>query len=205
MTELEFRRELYSLFAEAIKEPTVELVAEMPDYVKFMGEAFSFLRYDISLLDYQNWPQLVGTTESLREDYYRSFVYPPDKRVVPVESIYRQWTQDSTAQVAFANEKGYLMSDAALHMQALYSEYGLELPSEFQSMPDHLCLELEFAAFLLDHETPERFVIYLKDHLTWIHELEQEAVDKEVPLFYRQLIKVIAHFVQCELSNLNAQ
>ncbi|UTW68982.1 molecular chaperone TorD family protein [Anaerobacillus sp. HL2] len=79
----------------------------------------------------------------------------------PIESLYKQWTTDPTAQVSIAKNKGYLMGDAALHMKYLYDQYQIEVPEGFSNMPDHLTLQLEFLAFLHEsgsYDTVKQFI-----------------------------------------------
>lgn len=201
MENHEYRAGVYAILAEALKEPTADFVGELPEIVKYLHTAFTALDYPVPLPAYHDWPRLAGDPETLAADYNKSFVYPPDTRVVPVESVYRQWTHDATAQVPFAREKGYLMSDAALHIKSLYAAYGLEIPPEFAATPDHLCLELEFAAFLLERETPERQAAFWRDHLDWVDDLAADADQTEIPLFYRQVLRVAAAFLAAERQN----
>ncbi|MDR7867553.1 MAG: molecular chaperone TorD family protein [Sporomusaceae bacterium] len=198
MDKLAYRKGVLAILADLTQAPTDELVGELPETVKYLHEAFSALDYPVPLLAYNDWPRLAGDRDSLARAYNQSFIFPPERRVVPVESVYRQWTADSSAQVPFAKEKGYLMSDAALHMKALYEKYGLELPPDFGATPDHLGLELEFAAFLLANETAERQAIFWREHLDWVDELSAEAEKTGIPLFYRQVLRVIAVFLRAD-------
>ncbi len=198
MEKVTYRQGVLAILAELLQTPDEGLGGELPGMVAYLREAFAALGYPVPLLAYQDWPRLGGDAAALAGDYNRSFVYPPESRVVPVESVYRQWTQDASAQVPFAKEKGYLMGDAALHMKALYEGYGLEIPAEFAATPDHLGLELEFAAFLLEHETPERQAIFWREHLDWADELSQDADKAGIPLFYRQVLAVTAAFLRAE-------
>ncbi len=198
MDKLAYRKGILAILADLMQAPTDELVGELPATVKYLHEAFSALDYPVPMLAYNDWPRLAGDCETLARAYNQSFVFPPETRVVPVESVYRQWTGDSSAQVPFAKEKGYLMSDAALHMKALYERYGLEMPPDFGATPDHLGLELEFAGFLLENETAERQAIFWREHLDWVDELTADAEEKGIPQFYRQVLRVIAAFLRAD-------
>lgn len=198
MDILAYRTGVYGVLAELAKEPDASLVCQLPAMAEYLAEAFAALGYPPPDGGWQDWPRQASSLEKLQAAYRRSFIYPPDSRVVPVESVYRQWTFDPSAKLPFAREKGYLMSDAALHMQALYEGYGLTIPATMKATPDHLCLELEFACFLLENETAERYATFLREHLDWLDELCREAARQEADRFYRQVLAAISRFVGCE-------
>ena len=198
MNRQEYRITIYHILSEALKEPNTEFWEQQLGIVDYLRTAFAALEYPIESESYKAWPDLAKDIRVLNKNYRLSFLYPVVNRVLPIESIYRQWTFDDTAEVPFAKEKGHLMSDFALHMQALYDQYQLSIPEEYSSMPDHLCLELEFCAFLLENEDLEHQKVFINEHLNWVDELCQDAVKQDIPLFYRLVITVIAEFLQCE-------
>lgn len=200
MNKLNHRIGLYNLFAEFFKEPTADLLNELPDIVVFLQDSFAILHYDIPYERYLHWKTSFADFSELQQSYTESFQYPNVSRIVPVESIYRQWTYDKAAEVAFAKEKGYLMSDAALHMQALYNQFNIEIPNEYLVMPDHLCLELEFAALLLEQIAEDRYAVFISEHLTWLQEMLEDAQKKSIPKFYQEVIAVLSQFVDYELE-----
>ena len=193
------RREIYLLLSEAYKQPTAEFIAEQPELVIFLRQAFLKLVYDLPDKLYQNWPVLAHDLQTATSAYRQSFLFPVQSRLVPVESVYRRWTQDSTSEVPFAGEKGLLMSDHALHMKTLYSSFGITIPPEYQAMPDHLCLELEFAAFLLEQQQEEHYFLFIREHLNWLDELAEAAENQDIPDFYLQVVKLTAQFLSLEL------
>ena len=89
-----------------------------------------------------------------RPDYLAAFIHPRT-RIIPVESIFRPWSEGERTELPFARQKGYLLSDRALHMRELFQRYGLELPPELEQTPDHLIVQLEFLGFLLVNEKVE--------------------------------------------------
>lgn len=199
MNQTPLRREIYLLLSEAYKPPTEEFVAEQRKLVRFLSQAMKELNYCLPSEWYENWPALLPDLASATAAYRQSFLFPDHSRVVPVESIYRRWTSDASAEVPFAAEKGLLLSDHALHMRDLYEAFGIKIPAEFESMPDHLCLELEFAALLLEHTEEAKYAIFLAEHLNWLDDLVAEAEQKGIPDYYRQLIKLTAQFLTLEL------
>ncbi len=199
MSHTPLRRDVYLLLSEAFKQPTEPFVAEQPAMASFLAQAFQELGYDLPAALYENWPALLPDLPTAVATYRQSFLLPIPSRVVPVESIYRRWTVDSSAEVPFAAEKGLLLSDHGLHMKALYASFGIMIPVEFQSMPDHLCLELEFAALLLEQQAEEQHRLFLAEHLNWLYELADDAEDQAIPTYYLQLIKLTAQFLALEL------
>ena len=199
MTQNSLRREVYLLLSEAFKQPTEQFIAEQPPMVDFLARSFQQLGHDLPGDLYENWPALLPDLPSATAAYRQSFLFPVHSRVLPVESVYRRWTSDASAEVPFAAEKGLLHSDHALHMKDLYETFGITIPEEYESMPDHLCLELEFAALLLEHDAETKYGVFIAEHLNWLADLVAEAEQKEVPDYYLQLIKLTAQFLTLEL------
>ena len=199
MSQTPLRRDIYLLLSEAFKQPTEAFIAEQPAMVDFLAQAFQEIGYDLPAALYEDWPALLPDLATATAAYRQSFVFPVHARVLPVESVYRRWTSDASAEVPFAAEKGLLLSDHALHMKDLYEAFGISLPAEYESMPDHLCLELEFAALLLEHHQEEKYALFLAEHLDWLDDLVAEAEQKELPDYYRQLIRLTAQFLAQEL------
>jgi len=199
MTHNVLRREVFLLLSEAFKQPSAQFVVEQNKLVQFLDKAMQELDYSLPSDLYENWPILLPDLPSATAAYRQSFLFPVQSRVVPVESIYRRWTVDASAEVPFAAEKGLLLSDHGLHMKALYESCGISIPAEYQSMPDHICLELEFAALLLEQQAEEQFRLFLSEHLSWLDELANDAEQQAIPAYYRQLIKLTAQFLTLEL------
>ena len=199
MTQNSLRREVYLLLSEAFKQPTEQFIAEQPPMVDFLARSFQQLGHDLPGDLYENWPALLPDLPSATAAYRQSFLFPVHSRVLPVESVYRRWTSDASAEVPFAAEKGLLLSDHALHMKDLYETFGITIPEEYESMPDHLCLELEFAALLLEHDAETKYGVFIAEHLNWLADLVAEAEQKDIPDYYLQLIKLTAQFLTLEL------
>jgi putative dimethyl sulfoxide reductase chaperone len=191
----ESRATVYAAFSECLKDPSPSWRDEIPSALTVLNDAFSQLMLPFDL---EGLTGALANAPDLPVAYTRSFIFPMEHRVVPVESVYRVWTKDSTATVSFAHSKGYLMGDSALHMQHLYGLHSLTIPTEYASFPDHLCLELEFASLLLQRGESDKYVIFLREHLDWVSELTQEAVEKEIPLFYRLLLQALDNFLAYE-------
>ena len=199
MTHNLLRREVFLLLSEAFKQPSDQFVVEQNKLVQFLDKAMQELNYSLPRELYADWPTLLPDLPSATAAYRQSFLFPVHSRVVPVESVFRRWTTDASAEVPFAAEKGLLLSDYALHMRDLYETFGINIPADYESMPDHLCLELEFAALLLEHNEEAKHGIFLAEHLNWLDDLAAEAEQQAIPNYYRQLIKLTAQFLALEL------
>ncbi|MDR3563724.1 MAG: molecular chaperone TorD family protein [Negativicutes bacterium] len=193
-----YRQYLYIAFSELLKEPTAQTTEDLPALVAFLGEAATALGYTLTAPGADDLLALAGDFDALRGAYYLTFCYPPQTRLVPVESVYRPWTKDPTATLPGAHDLGYLQGDAAAHMLALYQSYGLTPPEAYQAMPDHLCLQLEFAAHLLELEQEDRLATFLADHLGWVSDLAAQAAASPAAPFYRRVLDLTAAFLAAE-------
>ena len=106
MTQNSLRREVYLLLSEAFKQPTEQFITEQPPMVDFLARSFQQLGHDLPGDLYENWPALLPDLPSATAAYRQSFLFPVHSRVLPVESVYRRWTSDASAEVPFAAEKG---------------------------------------------------------------------------------------------------
>lgn len=199
MEQNEVRAEIYLLLSEIYKQPVESFVREQADMVRFLREGLEFLAYPIPAGLFEEWPELAKDLPTLAAAYHRSFLFPPESRIVPVESVYRPWTRDAGAEIPFGGSEGLLMSDHALHMNALYESFGLAPPPEYKPTPDHLSLELEFAALLLQRNDPERHAVFIREHLDWVDRLAEDALRQDIPAYYLQAVKLTAQFLAREL------
>lgn len=136
----------------------------------------------------------------LREEYSRLFGAWQEK-ISLVESTYKPWTGDRQCGMVFAASKGLVMGDPALHMRELYRQSSLEVPEEYRSMPDHLCLEMEFLALLYRWAAPEQIARFIADHLDWIAEFEESVGKAAAHPFYRSAVELLHLFLRCETRN----
>jgi len=75
------------------------------------------------------------------------------------------------------------MGDHALHMRSLYKQFNVSIPEHFNAMPDHLALELEFYALLMESGREDDAATFVADHLDWLgtyrQKLEERAAAEE--------------------------
>ena len=128
--------------------------------------------------------------------------------LLPVESLFKRWTEDPTARLPIAGTTGYLMGDSAMHVQYLLNCYGLSVPPEYRMMPDHLPLLLELAAFLLINRTPEESQLFISQHLDWLDALEssfaeldcENEAEQQAQKFYQTALQALQEAVAGELK-----
>ncbi len=131
----------------------------------------------------------------LAEEYWHWFGDPAGPRIHLIESVYTQWTRLAGPGLPFANERGWMGGDSAVHMADLYSSLGLTVPEEWAHAPDHLALEMEFLALLAEHGTPGQQEQFLRQHLGWLPHLVSRAEAAGVDGFYRALLTLVAQVV----------
>lgn len=134
---------------------------------------------------------------------YNSVMPAANPLIVPVESIYKVWTTDPSCEMPFARETGLLQGDSAQHLYQVYREIGFELPTVYADRPDHLVLELEFMALLVEAADPTVQRLFITQHLDWIPQLIADAAQKEVPLLYLELFRWIEGFLVLERERLS--
>ena len=152
----------------------------------------------------QNLPAL----DALKLFYLRCFIGIGKQSALPVESIYKKWTEDPTARLPIAGSTGYLMGDPALHAQYLLNHYQLQVPPDYRMMPDHLLLLLELLSFLLENRPLAESALFLRQHLDWLDSFAAalEAINAENPQddhakrFYQLALFRLKQSVQCQLA-----
>ena len=150
---------------------------------------------------------LLPPLSALQYFFVRCFIGIGKKSVLPVESVYKKWTEDTTTRLPIAGSTGYLMGDAALHARYLMDHYGLSVPPDYRMMPDHLTLLLELASYVLENRTQEEAQLFLSQHLDWLgkfasalQETEVESeLDQKAKNFYQLTLQLLQQTVDCQL------
>lgn len=172
--------DVYSQLSEFFKEPTEEFADDVAS-----GRLLDYFKEVCSALDIDA-SRLSGLSVSgdayniLKDEYRRLFEGPLPPYIVPVESVYKTWSDDPACKLAIAAEKGYLMGDPAMDMIRTYQARGILIPDKYSSMPDHIALEFEYMSFLCLNKEPEDRSEFLAKHLDWI-----EALTKDIRGLYR--------------------
>ena len=150
--------------------------------------------------------QTLPTLDALKLFYLRCFIGIGRQSALPVESIYKKWTEDPSARLPIAGSTGYLMGDPALHARYLLDHYQLQIPPDYRMMPDHLLLLLELLAYLLENRPPEESRTFLNQHFDWLDSFGKavEAIaaddseDSKAKQFYQLALQTLIQAVQCQ-------
>ena len=150
--------------------------------------------------------QTLPTLDALKLFYLRCFIGIGRQSTLPVESIYKKWTEDPSARLPLAGSTGYLMGDPALHARYLLDHYQLQVPPDYRMMPDHLLLLLELLAYLLENRPPEESRTFLNQHFDWLDSFGKavEAIaaddseDSKAKQFYQLALQTLIQAVQCQ-------
>jgi putative dimethyl sulfoxide reductase chaperone len=204
----EERERFCELLARLFSPPDQEMIEQI-----HQGNIHSFLEHYI-----QSWGGKTGLLKGflieddpeilfrdLKEEYSRLFSDVGGENISLVESFYKPWTQDPHCILTFASEKGLLMGDSAIHLSTVYQECGLETGEEFQGMPDHLIVELEFLSYLYRWGGDKEIKMFMEDHLDWIPLLKEEFRRFRPHPFYRSLLEVLDLFLGMERKRLEME
>ncbi len=199
-----FLANLYAQLSEFFKEPTEEFADDVASgrLLDYFNEVFWVIGLDTSLLSGISINSDVYTI--LKEEYRRLFSGPLPPYIVPVESVYKRWSNDPDCKLSIAAEKGYLMGDPAMDMIRRYQAHGIVIPDKYSSMPDHIALEMEYMAFLCINGDIEEQMEFLGSHLNWIDELAKEIKNFEQgSKFYSAGAEITVLIISSLVRNLN--
>jgi TorA maturation chaperone TorD len=199
-----FLANLYAQLSEFFKEPTEEFADDVASgrLLGYFKKVFSELDLDTSCL---SGLSISGDVyNSLREEYRRLFEGHMPPYIVPVESVYKRWSNDPECKLPMAGEKGYLMGDPAMDMIKRYQARDIVIPDKYSSMPDHIALEMEYMAFLCINGDIEEQMEFLGSHLNWIDELAKEIKNFEQgSKFYSAGAEITVLIISSLVRNLN--
>jgi len=146
--------------------------------------------------------------EELAVEYAALFI-GPGKHIVPHESIY---VPDSTGRV------GYYWGECTSDFKNWVEHYGLNLSEKFESIPDHVSIELEFMQKVIEQEklareradeaTVKKCVevekAFFKKHIiNWMPRFFDRVIGAAKLDFYREAAKVAKDFLIEEEAALN--
>ena len=198
MTEMENKAEIAGTLARLLSRPESELLAALDSG----AVAETLAPY---LDKSERGRQLFGaghTIEGLSSLYEKTMGYTAEKRLHPVESLFKAWCSNAMEEEQREELRGLLMGDPAVHMLTLYSGCGIDIPEEYHSRPDHLVLQLEFLSLLYENSTDGIVLGFITDHLDWMPELRARCGQLEVPDFYIGAVEAIDSFLNSEIERI---
>jgi TorA maturation chaperone TorD len=194
------KAEICRVFAWLLSPPEQELLDCLVsgEIHEVLFDYFSNSDYGPDLSHFETEKCLEFTIDGISSLYNKYFDNPASQKLYLIESVYKSWTLDPECKLLMAREKGYLFGDPALHMLELYKHFGLKLPDKFQGIPDHLVLELEFLACLYENCSDDEVRQFVNDHLDWLPDLKEKALECDIPDFYIAILDIVNGFLQNE-------
>jgi len=150
--------------------------------------------------------------EQIEEDLaieYTALFIGPGKHIVPHESIY---VPDSTGRA------GYYWGECTSDFKNWVEHYGLNLSKKFESIPDHVSVELEFMQKVVEQEKLARErgdeatvkkcmevekTFFNKHIVKWIPQFCDRVIGAANLDFYKEVAKVAKDFLLEEEATLN--
>jgi len=189
--------EIFLILAEFYKYPTESFYNQIAsgDVDKYLIALSENAGYQLEFIQFSSQ---IESCKKLQGEYSRSFLGITSPFAMPVESVYKVWTTNPSAQVPIANSKGYVMGDSALHILHLFEHFQLEVPEEYALTPDHLTILLELYAFLSKERSPNECSIFLKEHFDWLEDFQKELSKVQNITFYLYVIEVLREVIRQE-------
>jgi len=144
---------------------------------------------------------------NLTIEYARLFI-GPGRHVSPHESVHREDKES----------KGLLWGESTVEVKEIIEGTGLEYKADYQGIPDHISIELEFMQCLTkyEHETWEggnrekaaRCLEYekrfLESHLDkWVFLFCDRVIEETRLPFYREIARITREYISLEKRYLN--
>lgn len=195
---LEAAGEVCLALAELFHFPAEATVSQIRSgqFDKDLAELFQQAQYLLLPPDFRS---LAKEWAALQADYARCFwgggLAPT---AIPVESVYKIWTTDPTAQVMIASSKGYLMGDSAIHILYILEQLNMTLPEEYRQMPDHLAILLELLACIIRTRPVGEKLSFIRDHFDWLDDLLAALASVPGHEFFSYTVRVIRSVVAAE-------
>ena len=201
---------IYAALSECFKEPSEEFADDIASgrLEEVIKEGLSQLNIPVPgdtlkslhlTKDHGFKDELIIVYNKLRADYHSLF-FP--LYVVPVESVYKEWSKADDVTGAMKGEKGFIMGDPAVEMINRYRMAGIEIPQTYKDTPDHIAILLEYASLLCENIKREDRASFVSGHLDWVAELHNDIYKYSESNFYRAVADITVDFIQYECANL---
>lgn len=109
---------------------------------------------------------------------------------MPVESLYVEWTSGDE-HGTFGHLEGFYASDAALYMRHLMASFGLDQTCALSPYPDHLSVELDMAAFLLERSDAKTAWQYVEERFEWLSAYRARLIEVGNATFHLALVDLV--------------
>jgi len=201
---------IYAALSECFKEPSEEFVDDIASgrLEEVIKEGLSQLNIPVPgemlmslhlTKEHGFKDDIISVYEKLKADYHSLF-FP--LYVVPVESVYKEWSKTDEVSGAMKGEKGFIMGDPAVEMINRYRMAGIEIPQTYKDTPDHIALLLEYVSLLCDHAEKEDRTGFVLSHLDWVDDLRNDIYKYSESSFYRYVADITVAFIHYERKNL---
>ncbi len=141
------------------------------------AERLESIRVDLQLDSKEEEEEIVADFESL-------FVYPGGS-LPPLESLHAEGTNIADSVTGF------------------YYGTGLTFDEEYETLPDHISLELLFMSYLIDTDNRELQRKFLEQHIAnWVPYYCEEVVKQAKTLFYREIAEIAKDFIEYEYEGI---
>ncbi len=122
----------------------------------------------------------------------RHFTGGLPESAMPVESLYVEWQPDIHGETLFSRAKGFYLANTATYMADMIEAVGGSIPSAFSACPDHLSLELDFAAVLLRSFLVAEAQQFIVERLAWLTAYRMKLLSlHDDASFYIALVDVL--------------
>lgn len=147
-----------------------------------------------------------------RQEFMNLFKVPGGQYITPYESVFRD-----ARDVGGKRVKGLLMGQSAVNVQNWYKLAAVEISDEYQDLPDHIGLELNFMVHLCgkeqefaDNDDQARLTRaweierdFLRAHvIPWAQQLRDKLYDKTQHAFFRTVADLLVEFTRRDLATL---
>lgn len=149
------------------------------EFLRSMSEDLSDCSERKSIIEAMSIPPTYSEKKTFAARHFTGGL--PDS-AMPIESLYTRKLPDDVPEY---------YQEPALYMKALIESMGYELPPEYRTYPDHLSLELEMLAILLD-EDEDAAADFASSRFSWLPEFEAKlSAFGEEGAFYAAAVRAV--------------
>lgn len=96
--------------------------------------------------------------------------------VIPVESLYGKWSAEAGGELC--GSRHLYLADSAHYVSSVCEQVGITVPNEFRGMPDHLSIQLETIAILLEAGNEDGARNFVDGRFGWIEDYRSRLDSK---------------------------